>query len=282
MSVTTLQACRRSNYLTGWLSFAVQVIIAISFEITDDLARGHFAQRGTLQGISNARELATFEASHGFFVEPAWQTFFLHSRHIFILSVSWIDVAHLMNFIYIGGHVGVTLGVAIWVYAYHRRWFALLRNTVILTNAFALLVYENFPVAPPRLLGSLDFDGHPFHFQDTVFGVMNSGGHIIGSQTGFNEFSAMPSVHIAWAMIAGCTILLLARSPWLKAFGAVYPFLMLLSVVVTGNHYLLDAVGSAAVVLAATLTALCWERYSRMVPGPWKRANSPLGAGSLS
>jgi hypothetical protein len=280
MSVTNVQTWRRNNYLTVWLSFAVQVFIAISFEITDDLARGHFAQRGTLQGISNARELATFEASHGFFVEPAWQTFFLHSRHIFMLSVSWIDIAHLMNFVYVGGHLGVTLGVAIWVYSYHRRWFALLRNTVILTNAFALLVYENFPVAPPRLLGSLDWDGHPFHFQDTVFGVVNSSGHIIGTQTGFNEFSAMPSVHIAWAMIAGCTVVLLASSRWLKVLGAVYPFLMLLAVVVTGNHYLLDAVGSAAVVLAAALTALGWERYNRLLPRPWTRSKALSGAGS--
>ena len=278
MSVIVAQARRRNSYLTGWVSFAIQVCIAISFEVADDLGRGHFAQHGTLQGIGNARQLATFEASHGFFVEPAWQTFFLHTRHIFVLTVSWIDIAHLMDFIYIAGHVGVTLGVAIWVYAMHRRWFILLRNTVILTNAFALIVYENFPVAPPRLAGYLDWDGHPFHFQDTVFGVMNSSGHIIGSQTGFNEFSAMPSVHIAWAMIAGCTIVLLARSIWLRMFGAVYPFLMLIAVVVTGNHYLLDAVGSLAVVIAAALVAIAWERYKRVGPLPWKRPAAALGS----
>jgi hypothetical protein len=271
MSAAVTQAFRRNLSLTAWLSFLAQVMIAISFEVADDLARGHFAQHGTAQGIDNARRLVSFESAHDLFVEPAWQTFFLQTRRLIGLTVSWLDVAHVMNAIYIGGHVGVTLGVAFWVFVAHRRWFVFLRNTVIFTNGFALLIYETFPVAPPRLTSGLWWDGHPFRFQDTVFGVVGRSGHLLGSQAGFNEFSAMPSVHIAWALIAGSTLVVLSQAPLARAFGAVYPFLMLTAVVVTGNHYLLDAAAAVLVVVAAALTAGAWEWYGPQVLWPPRR-----------
>jgi hypothetical protein len=280
MSAAATQALRRSTSLTGLISFLVQVCIAVSFEAVDDLARGHFAQHGTMQGIYNARTLISFEAAHNFFIEPAWQLFFLHTRHIWSVTISWLDIAHVMNAVYIGGHVGVTLGVAFWVFVTHRRWFGFLRNIVILTNLFALLIYENFPVAPPRLTTGIDWDGHPFHFEDTVFGIVSKSGQIVGTQSGFNEFSAMPSVHVAWALIAGCTLVVLARSPWLRIFGAVYPFIMLLAVVVTGNHYLLDAAGAVGIVVLAILAAGAWERCKDQIlhPHRWSSQNVPHGS----
>jgi membrane-associated phospholipid phosphatase len=270
MSATAAEALRRNVNIGTWLSFVSQVLIAISFEVGDDLARGHFAQHGTLQGITNARHLVAFEASHGLYVEPAWQSFFLRTQHIFAWTLTWLDIAHVMNVIYIGGHVGVTLGVALWIFVARRRWFPLFRNIVILTNLFALLIYENFPVAPPRLTTGLDWKGHPFRFEDTVFGIFNSSGHLIGSQTGFNEFSAMPSVHVAWALIAGSALVVLGRAPALRIVGIIYPFLMLLAVIVTGNHYLLDAAAAIGVVIAAALVSGAWEPYRRRIHWPWQ------------
>lgn len=271
MSTALVQTLRRSTFLLGWLYFVSQVCIAISFEVADDLARGHFAQHGTLEGLENARDVIAFETAHHFFVEPAWQTFFLHTRHIFSLTISWLDIAHVMTLIYIGGHVGVTLGVAFWLFIARRRWFGMLRNVIILVNLFALMIYENFPVAPPRLTTGIIWNGRPFRFQDTVFGVMDQSGHIVGSQGGFNEYSAMPSVHMAWALVAGLSLVFLARAPWARIFGAIYPCLMLISVVVTGNHYFMDVLGGAGVVIAALLVAGAWERYGRSIPWPWRR-----------
>jgi hypothetical protein len=278
MSVEVAQALRRNISIGAWLSFVVQVLIAISFEVSDDLARGHFAQHGTMQGIENARHVVSFEAAHDLYVEPAWQTFFLHTRHVFAWTVSWLDIAHVMNAIYIGGHVGVTLGVALWIFVTRRRWFPLFRNIVILTNLFALLIYENFPVAPPRLTTGLTWNGHPFQFEDTVFGIFDSTGHLIGSQTGFNEFSAMPSVHIAWALIAGSALVVLGTAPALRVFGVIYPFLMLLAVVVTGNHYLVDAAAAVGIVIAAALISGGWERYRRRIRWPFQIDGGPRTA----
>lgn len=269
----------RNPSIAEWLSFGLQVLIAISFELADDIARGRFAQHGGAQGVRNAQHLVAFESAHGLFVEPAWQTFFLRTRHVLAVTVSRVDVAHVMNAIYVGGHLGVTLGVAAWVYVARRQWFAMLRNTVILTNVLALLIYERYPVAPPRLTTGLVWNGRPFRFQDTVFGVFDRSGHAIGSQPGFNEFSAMPSLHVAWALIAGFTLLLLARPAVVRAAGGIYPALMVLAVVVTGNHYLLDAAGAVGVVIPALALALAWQRFGPARLGVRRLLTRPATAG---
>jgi membrane-associated phospholipid phosphatase len=261
MCAANVQALRRTGVLVGGLAFTLQVLIAISIEAGDDIGRALFSQHGTREGIEHARGVVAFEVAHGFFVEPAWQTFFLQTRHIFALTVSWIVVARVLNGVYVLGHVFFTLGVALWVYVYRRRWFGVLRNVVILVNLFALAIYENFPVAPPRLTSGLIFDHHAFTFRDTLFGIVNSSGRVIGTQSGYNEFSAMPSVHMAWAVVAGAALVILARPLWAKAIGLIYPVCMLIAVVVTGNHYLLDMLVGIVVVAFAYGAAIVLDRW---------------------
>jgi hypothetical protein len=262
MSVARSAVLRHNRALIEWLLFAIQALIAVSVEVGDDLGRGMISQHGTAQGIENARRVVSFESAHGLFIEPAWQLFFQQTHRVLMWSITWMDVAHVMNGIYILGHVFVTLSVAVWIYMYHRRMFALLRNTIILTNLFALFVYESFPMAPPRMVGALMFDHHTFTFRDTLYGILNAG-KVVGTQVGYNEFSAMPSVHMAWALVVGGALLVLARPLIFKLFGVVYPCLMLMAVVVTGNHFLLDAVGAVMVVtlaFAASLSLHGWVR----------------------
>jgi membrane-associated phospholipid phosphatase len=261
MCAANVQTLRRTGLITGGLAFTLQVLIAISIEVGDDLGRAWFSQHGTREGIAHARDLVSFEVAHGFFVEPAWQMFFLQSRHIFTLTVTWTVIARVFNWIYLFGHVFFTLGVALWVYLYRRRWFGLLRNIVLLVNLFALAIYENFPVAPPRLTNGLIFDHHAFTFRDTLFGIVDSSGRVIGTQSGYNEFSAMPSVHMAWALVAGAALVVLARPLWAKAIGLIYPVCMLIAVVVTGNHYLLDVGGGIIVVAFAYSVAILLDRW---------------------
>jgi PAP2 superfamily len=253
------------------VTFLAQCLIAISVELGDDLGRGIFSQHGTLEGVRNAQNIAAFEAAHGLWVEPAWQTFFEKTRHFLILTVTWPDMAHLWNGIYIMCHIFVTLGVAFWIYFYRRRSFAFARNTIILTNILALLVYERYPVAPPRLTPGLTFGRHAFSFQDTVFGIASAGGRFVAPPVGYNEFSALPSVHLAWAMVAGAAVVLLAKPLIVKILGLIYPFVMLVAVVVTGNHYLMDAVAAVPVVIAAALIALAIERVKGQVRLPFNR-----------
>lgn len=262
-----VQAVRRNSVIPAWIAFFSQVLIAVSIELGDDLGRTLVSQHGTAQGIANAKEIVQIEASHGLWIEPAWQLFFQQTHHVFIVTITWFEVARFMNGVYIMCHIFVTLGVGAWVYFYRRRFFPLMRNTILVTNLIALLIYERFPVAPPRLMPPLPFDHHTFAFQDTLYGVL-SGGRFVGSSLTYNEFSAMPSVHVAWALVAAGMVLWLARPLAIKLIAAVYPFLMLVSVIVTANHFLLDAVAAALVVLVALLFTVAFECW-RGRP-PWR------------
>ncbi|GAC1325144.1 MAG: hypothetical protein NVS2B16_01090 [Chloroflexota bacterium] len=260
------EALRRNGIVAEWLAFFTQVLIAISFEVADDVGRALVSQHGTAQGTANALSIVAFEKSHGFWAEPAWQLFLEQTHRVFTVTMTWPDVVRIMNTVYVGGHVFATLGMALWLFVYRRHVFRIVRNIVILTNLFALLIYETFPVAPPRLTSGLTWDHHPFAFQDTVFGMVSAGGKLIGTQAGYNEYSAMPSVHMAWALIVGACVIIFVRPLVVRLLGLVYPLLMLVAVVVTGNHYLLDAVASVFVVVIASLGAWAFEISRSRIP----------------
>ena len=256
---TAAEAIRRNGIFSEWLSFLTQVLIAISFEVADDLGRGLVAQHGGAIGNANALSIVSFEKAHDLWVEPGWQLFFEHAHRFLIVIVTWPESMRIMNAIYVGGHIFVTLGVALWLFVYRRRAFVFMRNAIIFTNLFALFIYERFPVAPPRLTMGLIWNGHPFTFQDTVFGV--SSAHLLGAQAGYNELSAMPSVHMGWAILDSASLLIWARPVAVKMLGVLYPLLMLVAVVVTGNHYLLDVIVAVFVVVAAALAARGLETF---------------------
>src|SRR5437763_9750857 len=113
---TVAEAIRRNNVLPAWFAFFAQVLVAISIELGDDLGRTLVSQHGTMRGIEDAKEVIQFEVAHGLWVEPAWQLFFQQTHHIFILTITWFEVARFMNGVYIFGHIFVTLGVVAWVY----------------------------------------------------------------------------------------------------------------------------------------------------------------------
>ena len=269
------EVLRRNAWLSEWVAFVTQVLFAISIEVGDDIGRGVLAQHGTAVGIRNAHNIVAFEAAHGFWVEPGWQRFFEQPTQVFGLNLTWPDMAHLMNVIYIGGHVFVTMATALWIYTHHRSVFPFVRNIMIATNALALCVYENFPVAPPRLTTNLIYDHHAFTFQDTIFGLVGSTGRFGAAPVGYNEFSAMPSVHMAWALVVAGCLFILVRPIIFKLAGILYPAAMLLAVVVTGNHYIADALVSGIIVVLATALALILEYV-------WAAARGPRYSGVLT
>ena len=75
-----------------------------------------------------------------------------------------------------------------------------------------------------------------------------------------NPFAAMPSLHFGWALWCGMVFWTLTSHRWSRAMAFVYPFLTLSAIVVTANHYFLDAAGGAVVFCAALLIQNAWER----------------------
>jgi hypothetical protein len=238
-----------------WALFALQVLLVSMVEVGDDILRGNFWRPSAHEAFTNARDVARFEAVHGFFVEPALQHFFEQSHHLWGFVLTWSAVTDLADDVYAFCHIFVTLAVVAWLFVDHRGRFVLVRNVVFLTNTLALVGDELFPMAPPRLASGLQYAGHSVHFQDTMRHVLGTG-TLNGTPIAYNPFSAMPSLHVAWALIVGACLLLIAHNPLIRILGVIYPIVMIFTVVITANHFLLDAVGAAVVAGLATLLAL--------------------------
>ena len=231
-----------------WRSFLLQALLVAGIELSDDFYRGVISPRPVAFPQANAVHVMDFERSHGFWVEPAIQRYFEHVHHFLGLTITWREVVPLVNTIYGVAHGLVTLVVALWLFWRRRTLFPFVRNVFIITTALSVVTYNLFPLAPPRLATGLTYNGRPFHFIDTVF----VGG---GVNLGFDRYAAMPSLHLAWALIVGVTVFWTARPLAVRLLGIAHPVLMCLAVVVTANHYIADCLGALAIVLVAYLVA---------------------------
>lgn len=240
-----------------WVSFALQLLTILLLEYAGDVLRGDLDPPSPAVAIRNAREVAQFEQAHGFFIEPAIQLWFRHAHYVFGV-LSFVNVVHVTNFLYAVAQTVVPFLVAIWIYVKFRPHFPLVRNITLLTTFLALVGYEIFPMAPPRLTSGLFYNHHAFRFQDTMQHILGVG-KLNGIPIGYDAFGAMPSLHIAWALIVACCLVLLSRHVLVRLLAVVYPVLILLTVVVTANHYLLDAAGASLVVALAIVIALAIE-----------------------
>jgi PAP2 superfamily protein len=148
------------------------------------------------------------------------------------------------NLFYAALHFTAVVAWLIWLFARHRDRYRQWRTTLVLLSGGCLLV-QLIPVAPPRMLPG---DG----LVDTA---IRYGQSMYGSDAGFNpdQLSAMPSVHVGWALVIGVAVVCVSRSRW-RWLALGYPALTMLAVVVTANHFWLDGVG-AALLLALALLA---------------------------
>ena len=131
------------------------------------------------------------------------------------------------------------LGVClVWLYARHRDAYPRIRTTIVLFTAASLLI-QLIPVAPPRLLPMAGLVDTAVRYGQSVYSW--SGGFDA------DEFSAMPSVHVGWALIVAIAVITVSRRRW-RWLAAAYPVMTLLVVVVTANHFWLDGIAAALLV----------------------------------
>ena len=102
------------------------------------------------------------------------------------------------------------------------------------------LLIQLIPVAPPRLLPSTGMVDTAVRYGQSVYSW--------GGGFDADEFSAMPSVHVGWALIVAIAVITVSRSRW-RWLAAAYPVLTLLVVVVTANHFWLDGIVAALLVV---------------------------------
>src|SRR5690606_32776898 len=77
-----------------------------------------------------------------------------------------------------------------------------------------------------------------------------------------NQYAAMPSLHVGWALWCGVILWRHGRTRTAKTFAVVYPLVTTIVVMGTANHYFLDAVAGAAVMGAGLLLAAPAMRWA--------------------
>jgi hypothetical protein len=169
------------------------------------------------------------------------------------------------DFYYESFHFAVPLTVLGLLYVRRPADYRWARSALGFATLLALVGFWLYPLAPPRLMPGLGI-------VDTVHGVQDFSKPDYGVLTALtNQYAAMPSLHFGWSLWCGLVIAVLARRWWTKALGLLHPLLTAAAIVATGNHWVLDAFGGAAVVAAGFgLTGL--------LQGPRPRTPAPVGA----
>jgi hypothetical protein len=120
------------------------------------------------------------------------------------------------------------------------------RTTIVLLTASCLLV-QLVPVAPPRLLPRFGFVDTAEQYGQSVYTALKA--------VGPDQLSAMPSVHVGWAVLVGVVVVWLGTSRW-RWLALLHPALTIFVVAATANHFWLD--GIVAVALLVLAIAVQW------------------------
>lgn len=183
-------------------------------------------------------------------------------------------LAVLAAYLYSTMHYVITPIVLVWMYRRHRTAYPTARTCLAAATIIGLVGFALLPTAPPRLLPG---GGVPDVLYDLRhWGWWGSEGSVpSGVPRGWaNQFAAMPSLHLGWALWCGVLLWRYSSRNWIRWLGAAYPVVIAATVLATGNHYLLDVVGGCAAVALGFAIA-------RLRPANWLRPR-PLVASATS
>ena len=198
-----------------------------------DAARG-LVRGGAPVAIDHARNIATLERSVGLLREADVQRVVGHVPGIEAVFGFGYDVLHL----------GVTGGVLLWLFFRHPDAYARVRTILLAATGLALVGFTVFPSAPPRLVA--------IGIADTL-SLANDTAHSGVLRLLYNPYAAMPSLHAAYAVIAGACLYHWGRHRVIRFIGITYPIFVAVEVVATGNHFFFDLV--AGIVIDACALA---------------------------
>ncbi|MBA2697487.1 MAG: phosphatase PAP2 family protein [Nocardioidaceae bacterium] len=170
-----------------------------------------------------------------------------------LLNTHWL--VESANMYYAWVHFPATALFLAWTYLRRADFYPAIRNEMMLITAGATIGHIVFPLAPPRML-------QPVGFVDTaaLYGPGVYGAPDVHSFA--NQYAAMPSLHVAWALVVGGVLAMLTRSRW-RWMWLAHPALTIIVVVGTANHYWMDAIVAMALFVLALPAALFVERHRR-------------------
>jgi hypothetical protein len=219
--------------------------------------------RGVVDGhpalaFEHARMLVDLERGMGLFFEPDLQDWAT-------AQVGWLVIA--ANWMYVNSHFVITTTFLIWLYLARNHAYYFVRNMFMIAMGLALVGYVAFPTAPPRFMPE-------WGFTDTVTGFVGEAAEK-GAAVLYNPYAAVPSMHVAFALMVAIPARMLVRSRVLKLMWSGYPAVVTFVVVVTANHFWLDAVLGAMVAAFSAVAARGALARARPEAWAWRTAKAP-------
>ncbi len=235
----------------GWLDVLRQVALFGLAYLAYRLVRG-LVEGEANTAFAHALDVISLELSLHIFIEPSVQTWASGSRLVMDFC-SWM---------YVNAQTTVTLAGLVYLYVRHNKSFYFVRNMFMIAMLIALIGYTVFPTAPPRFLPEWGFIDSVSNFTgvhvDHASATMNA---LV------NPYAAVPSMHVAFALMIGWPLARLSKHRIVKALWVAYPFLMAFVIVATANHFIFDAVLGA---LTAGVSAYGASWLAKARPQVWR------------
>jgi membrane-associated phospholipid phosphatase len=232
----------------GWLDAIRQLALFAGAYYLYRIVRGVVDGQAGL-AFENARTLVDFERSVGLFFEPGLQAWARGQEWI----LTWA------NWMYVNSHFVVTTTFLIWLYIARNHAFYFVRNMFMVAMGLALVGYMAYPTAPPRFLPE-------WGFSDSVASFVGENAEQSANVL-YNPFAAVPSMHVAFALMIAVPAIMLVKRRVFKVLWAIYPFVVTFVVMVTANHFWLDAALGALVAAFSAYAA--YAAFARARPDAW-------------
>ena len=242
----------------GWGDLARQIGLLILVDMAYETVRGLADGQRAIAFANGQRIIDLEKATHTFF-EPGFQAFFLR--------FDWLT--DFANQVYMNSQFAVVITFFFWLYMFRNDSYYFVRNMFMVSMGLALIGYALYPTAPPRLYPELGF-------VDTINDYSSVNHDSALAKAFINPYAAVPSMHCAFALMVGLSAAKLSRHWYTRAIWMMWPALVIWVVIVTGNHYWLDAALGAAV---AAISALVASRLlARARPEAWAWRTGPQEA----
>ena len=243
----------------GWLDLARQLALFAAAYGVYGLVRDMVESRATT-AFEHALDLIRIEQTLHVFVEPSIQAW-ASGSHVLMDASSWV---------YVNAQTTVTVGALVYLYLRHNRSFYFVRNMLMISMVLALVGYVAFPTAPPRFLPEWGFFDPVGEATGMRLETAHGGAGMTTALT--NLYAAVPSMHVAFALLIGWPLARLVRWRAARVLWALYPLAIAFVIVATANHFILDAVFGA---VTAGLAAYGARWLARARPAVWRFSYAP-------
>ncbi|MFI6011358.1 phosphatase PAP2 family protein [Streptomyces sp. NPDC051243] len=223
---------------------------------------------------------------HGLAILDIEKALYLNAEHPLnrlFTREPWLGVP--ADFWYASLHYLVTPVLLVWLFRSRTVHYRAARTWLMTSTFIGLIGFTLLPTCPPRLLdASHGFVDTMAHYSSYGWwGGEASAPKGLGGLT--NQYAAMPSLHVGWALWCGVILWRYSGTRLAKVAAIAYPLITTIVVMGTANHYFLDAVAGAAVMGVGLLLAPYVTRTMDRARAQFGTRNAtpvPVGSGDAA